>query len=102
MEEKMIKQEASTLEMKTSLKSKISSEVQDVQKTLGDKISTQEGILTNRYNQQMEDLKKTVEDKISVQDKNLKEATEKIAQLERGQSSSSLSGGDSSNLNAIT
>ena len=57
---------------------KITNEVQNIQKSLQDKINSQEQVPTSKISQQMKDSQKTFQDQIFVQDKNIKETANKI------------------------
>ena len=57
---------------------KITNEVQNIQKSLQDKINSQEQVLTSKISQQMKDSQKTFQDQIFVQDKSIKETADKI------------------------
>jgi len=81
---------------------KINTQLKDTQKTLQDKITSQDKTLTDKINQQVKDSQKTLQDKLTAQDKTVKDATEKIAKLEKGDSTASKSGGETAKLVTLT
>merc|ERR1712013_952234 len=81
---------------------KLTTQIKGSEKTLTDKITNQEKSLTDKINQQVKDSQKTLQDKITAQDRTVKDATEKIAKLEKGDSSASKSGGETAKLVTLT
>ena len=64
---------------------KINTQLKDTQKTLQDKITSQDKTLTDKINQQVKDSQKTLQDKLTAQDKTVKDATEKIGNTTQSQ-----------------
>jgi len=80
---------------------KINTQIKDSQKTLQDKITSQEKTLTDKISKEVKDCQKTLQDKMTAQDKTVKDATDKIAKLEKGDASGSK-GGEAAKLATLT
>jgi len=88
--DKLPKQDTSATKQEDTLKKdidKMNTQVKDIQKSLTEKISSQE---------------KNLQDKITSQEKNMKEVSDKIAKLEKGDSSGNKSGGETAKLVTLT
>merc|ERR1712106_731579 len=114
LEGKITKQESQVTEVKTSVK-EISGKIDNLPKKESsvskpddslkkdiDKINQTVIDKIDKINTQLKDTQKTLQDKLTAQDKTVKDATEKIARLEKGDSTASKSGGETAKLVTLT